>query len=160
MLKRNFFNKTKNKKGSLSQNSASLKRSFWHQFGPQNVFLEVIALLDVRYCPKLQSCAISRKNNDASLRKQQKTPNFWPNLGPLKLFSWVLPLLVYRQCSKLSSYAIFRKTNDPNLKNDKKANFGPNFGPFGPNLGHQIFFLRVLHLLVVRNCSKLSFYAI
>ena len=24
-------------------------------------------------------------------------------------------------------------------KNDKKANFGPNFGPFGPNLGPQIF---------------------
>ena len=32
-------------------------------------FLEVSALLDVRYCPKLQSCAISRKTNDATLRK-------------------------------------------------------------------------------------------
>ena len=27
------------------------------------------ALLDVRHCPKLQSCAISRKTNDATLRK-------------------------------------------------------------------------------------------
>ena len=27
-------------------------------------FLEASALLDVRHCPKLQSCAISRKTND------------------------------------------------------------------------------------------------
>ena len=35
-------------------------------------FFEVSALLDVRYCPKLQYCAISRKNNDETLRKWQK----------------------------------------------------------------------------------------
>ena len=35
-------------------------------------FLEVSALLDVRHCNKLQSCAISRKTNDATLRKWQK----------------------------------------------------------------------------------------
>ena len=32
-------------------------------------FLEVSALLDVGYCPKLQSCAISRKTNHPTLRK-------------------------------------------------------------------------------------------
>ena len=39
-------------------------------FGPQ--FGEVSALLDVKHCPKQQSCAISRKTNDATLRKWQK----------------------------------------------------------------------------------------
>ena len=34
-----------------------------------NLFLKVLALLDVRHCPKLQSCARSRKYNDATLRK-------------------------------------------------------------------------------------------
>ena len=32
-------------------------------------FFEVSALLDVSNCPKLQSYAISRKTNDAHLRK-------------------------------------------------------------------------------------------
>ena len=36
------------------------------------LFLEVSALPNVRHCPKLQSCAISRKTNDATLRKWQK----------------------------------------------------------------------------------------
>ena len=35
-------------------------------------FLEVSALLDLRHCPKLQSCTISRKTNDVNLRKWQK----------------------------------------------------------------------------------------
>ena len=34
-----------------------------------NSFLEASALLDVIHCPKLQSCAISRKTNDTTLRK-------------------------------------------------------------------------------------------
>ena len=29
---------------------------------------------------------------------------------------------------------------DHTLKNDKKPNFRPDFGPFGPGLGHQSFF--------------------
>ena len=36
------------------------------------IFFEVSAVLYVRHCPKLQSCAISGKNNDANLRKRQK----------------------------------------------------------------------------------------
>ena len=34
-------------------------------------FSEVSALLDVRHCPKLQSCAVSRKSNDVTLKKWQ-----------------------------------------------------------------------------------------
>ena len=43
------------------------KYHFGHILG-QNVS----AILDVRHCPKLQSCAISRNTNDATLRKWQK----------------------------------------------------------------------------------------
>ena len=51
------------------------KRSFGPRFGPAKpefapqLFFDVSALLDVRYCSKLQSCAILRKTNDANLRK-------------------------------------------------------------------------------------------
>ena len=37
------------------------------------MFLEVSDLLDIKHRPRLQSCAISRKTNDANLRKLQKT---------------------------------------------------------------------------------------
>ena len=65
---------TKNEKASLSGCSMTLeqKRSFRPQFQPQ-IFLEVSALVAVRHCPKLQSCTIiSRKYNDATLKKWHK----------------------------------------------------------------------------------------
>ena len=37
-----------------------------------HIFFEVSAPLDVRPFPKLQSCAISKKTNDANFRKWQK----------------------------------------------------------------------------------------
>ena len=64
--------------------------------------------------------------------------------------SQVLPLLDVRHCRKLSSYSISRKAYDPN-----KPNIGPDLGPFGPNLGPQNFFIK----LVVRHCPNLSSYA-
>ena len=45
-------------------------------------------------------------------------------------------------------------------ENDKKPNSGINFRSFDLNLGPQIFFLWVLPLLKVRDCCKLSLYAI
>ena len=42
----------------------------------------------------------------------------------------------------------------------KKPSFGPDFDLFGPNLPPPKLFLRVLALLVVRHCSKLSSYTI
>ena len=41
----------------------------------------------------------------------------------------------------------------------KKTNFGPDFGPFGPDLGHQRVFAGFIST-VVRHCFNLSFYAI
>ena len=118
-------------------------------------------VVDMRYCTKLQSLQYQQKlmmlpwENDKILISDSicspPSPSF-----PI-FFSWVLPLQVVRQCFKLSSYAISKKTNEPNLKKvTKKPNFGPDFGP---NLDSQIF-LQDLPLLVVRQCSKVSFYAI
>ena len=61
-----------------------------------------------------------------------------------------LSLLEVGKLTKLSSYAISKKTNEPNLKK-----CGPNFGLIGSTLYPQTV-LQVLHLLVVRYCSKLS----
>ena len=72
--------------------------------------LEVSAILDVRHCPKLKSCAISRKTNDTNLRKV-KNLSFVPNFG--------LPDFT-RPCCKLSSYAIFRKIIKPNFRRWRK----------------------------------------
>ena len=43
-------------------------------------------------------------------------------------------------------------------ENGKKNNFGPDFGLFGPNFATKRF-LRVLPLLVVKDCFKLLYYA-
>ena len=52
------------------------------------------------------------------------------------------------------------RTSKPKLiKWQKKTNFGPNFGLFTPYLGPENF-LWVLPLLVARNFSKLSSYAV
>ena len=38
----------------------------------------------------------------------------------------------------------------------KKPSFGPDFGPFGPNSGRQIFFFKNMALLVTRCQGQLS----
>ena len=51
---------------------------------------EVSALLDVRHCPKLQSCAISIRTNDTNLGKWQKKlisgPKFLKHLLKIRCF--------------------------------------------------------------------------
>ena len=44
--------------------------------------------------------------------------------------------------ARLSLNAISKKTNESNLRNGKKPSFEPNFGPFGPNSGRQLFFFQ------------------
>ena len=88
------------------------------------------------------------------------TPHYPHHPHLQTFFSWVLPLLVVRHCSKLLSYAILRKTNEPNLKKWQKK-FGPDFGPFGPNLGLQIFLWVLPNVLPnCRHCCTVSLYAI
>ena len=63
---------------------------------------------------------------------------------PKLFFSWILTLLDVRNCWKLSMYVVSRKTNEANFKKwQKKPSFGPNFSPFGWNLGHQTFFSKI-----------------
>ena len=48
----------------------NLGRNFFSFFF---LFFEVSFLLDVRHCPKLQSCVISRKVNDTIMTKWRET---------------------------------------------------------------------------------------
>ena len=59
---------------------------------------------------------------------------------PPSSYFWVLPLLVVRHSSRLSSYAISNNTNKTS-ENSEKPNFGPDFGPYGPNLDIPFFFV-------------------
>ena len=95
--------KKKTSKFEWTLNDIRIEKTISAPIWATKLFLKVSPLLDVRHCPKLQSCPISRKTYDATLRKWQT-------------FFMVLPLLVVRQCSKLSSYSVSRKTYQPNLK--------------------------------------------
>ena len=110
-------------------------------------FFEASALLNVRHCPNLQSCAISRKTNDANLRKWQKKAHFESNFGPPNFFPRVLPLLIDIVPS-YHSMQFKRKLMNQTLENSNKSNFGPKFRP-------KIFFSWVWPLLDVRHCRKL-----
>ena len=86
------------------------------------IVVEVLALLEIRHCSKLQSCAISKITNKPNLRKCPKKLISAPILACVaqvwasKLFSSVLPPLDVRHCHGLSLYAISRKTYDPNSR--------------------------------------------
>ena len=71
--------------------------------------------------------------------------------GPKKYFLQVLPLIFYVRgkihCCKMlhivASYHCmqFQGTlTNQTSENGKKPSFDPDFGPFGPNLGHKFFF--------------------
>ena len=117
----------------MSRRSTALKqkRSFWPQYGPQSSF-EVSALLDVRNCPKLQSCPISKKTNNTTLRKCQIS--YFPTQFEALKFFFMIMFQAIILCN-------FPESKWANLeKNDKKPNFGPDFGPIDLNLGLQLFF--------------------
>ena len=90
-------------------------------------------------------------------------PHFGPDLGPLGSNSdcqnFSIKLIV-RHCSNLSFHAVYRKNSKPNLRKEQKTNFESNFSPFGPNLDHQIFFLKNLALSITRYHGQLSLCAI
>ena len=60
----------------------------------------------------------------------------WENSKNL-ISGQILAQIDVRHCCKLSLYAIAMTQT---YENDKKPNFGPDFGSFGPNLGPRIFF--------------------
>ena len=63
-----------------------------------------------------------------------------PNLGPQIFFHgfylyYILDIAASYHCMQFQ-----RKLMNQTWENRKKPSFEPDFGPFGPNLGHQIFF--------------------
>ena len=48
-----------------------MEKIIWGPIWATIFFLEVSALIDVRHCPKLQSCTILRKTNNATLKWQK-----------------------------------------------------------------------------------------
>ena len=101
-------------------------RNFWPKFGPLKLFSSTLYLLDVRHCCKLSSYAISRKTNEPSLKRQQKT-QFWVQFRPIQpkfglpfffffFFFKILAQSVTRYNGQLSSCTISEKTNNPILR--------------------------------------------
>ena len=60
--------------------------------------------------------------------------------GPQNLISWVLALIVVRHCSSYHCMQFQGKLICQTWENGKKPSFGPNYVPFGPNLGTNFFF--------------------
>ena len=100
---------------------------------------------------------------------------FWPDFGLLgrnpptphptpNFFWWVLPLLVFTQFSIFmcfSSTRYYTLLQAINLiKSQDKTSFRSDFGPVGWNLGPKMFFSKILPLLDLRQCWKLSLRAI
>ena len=140
-------------------------------FGPYGrnlgtkLFSWILTLLHVTHCRKLSLYAISRNTNQPNLTKWQNSSfrinfgPFRPNLGPKNFFHrfylyFMLDIVASYHCLQFQ-----RKVMNQTWENYKKPSFGTNFGPFGPNLGSKNFFSKILPLLRVRHCCKLSLYA-
>ena len=77
-----------------------------------------------------------------------------PNLGPKKIFH---QFFLYYILDIVASYHYMQfqgRIMNQTWENAKKPSFGPNFGPFGPNLGHQFFFFK--NLAATRYHGQLS----
>ena len=73
-------------------------------------------------------------------RKPSFGPDFGLNLVPKILFQgyylyWMLEVFVSYHCMQFIGKLMYQTG-----KNDIKPSFGPDFGPFGTNLGHKNFF--------------------
>ena len=114
--------------------------TFWSSF----FCVWVLPLLVTRHCSKLSSYAIWSKANASNLRKWQKTLDpiwpAWQKLEPPKFFWEDLPLL---ELDIVPSYHLRHFTEtviNQTSENDKKTNFGPDFGLFWAAFGLPNFF--------------------
>ena len=124
--------KKKTSKFEWTLNDIRIEKTISPPIWATKLCLKVSPLLDVRHCPKLQSCPISRKTYDATLRKWQT-------------FFMVLPLLVVRHVPSYHPIQFQGKLMNQTWKDDQqKTDFGPDFADF----------------VSTNNCSKLSSYAI
>ena len=67
--------------------------------------------------------------------------SFGPNLCPKSIFPWILPLVHARHCCKLSLYQFQRKLMNQTWEIGEKPSFETDFGPLGPNLDWNFFFI-------------------
>ena len=127
-----------------------LENLIWPWFGFVRSFLQVSTLQDARNCPKLLSCATSRKTNDANLRKWEKTL-FWAQFCTLKIF--------YVSFSSTSSLTFLQA----NILWNLQKILGNKLEKMAKNLISALTlarFLWVLSLLDIRHSHKLSLYSI
>ena len=106
--------------------------------GIQKLFLQVLPLLVVRHCYKLSSYVIQRKTNKSNLTKWQK--KLILGLILVRFFHGFFLYLMLYIFASYHSMQFHRKPMNQAWENSKKANFRPNFDPFGPNSGCQFFF--------------------
>ena len=66
---------------------------------------------------------------------------FWPKLGPKRFFSWFLPYLMLYIVASYHCMEFQGKLMNQISENGKKPSLGPDFGPFGSNLGPYFFFM-------------------
>ena len=115
----------------------------------QKPFFRVLLLQNITHCCKLSLYVISRKANEANLRKQPNPTfqmQFWPKFvlsSPQKKLFGVLYLQDFMHCYKLSFYAISRKTNETNLRKWQKTQFWDRFWNLRPKCWLQTFFVDV-----------------
>ena len=89
---------------------------------------------------------------------------FWPIFGPPNFFQ---TFYFYQMLNAVASYHCMKfqgKLMNQTWKNSKKLAFKPDFDPFlpkyGPNIFSFFFFLWLSPLLNVMHCCKLSMYTI
>ena len=113
------------------------------QIWAQRFFWWILPVLDVRHCCKVSLYAISRKTNEPSLRKWQKTQfwaQFWLKFGPPNFFCG---FYLCQYLGIVPGYNLMQfqgKLLNQLEKMATKPSFRLDFGTFGSNLGLKIFF--------------------
>ena len=101
--------------------------------GPKIFFSWILHWLNVRHCCKLSLHAISRKINEPNRKKWQKT--LAQKCFHKFYFYYMLDIVASYHCMQFQG-----KLMNQTWENSKKPIFGPDFGPFSPDLGHEFVF--------------------
>ena len=95
------------------------KTWFWtleKNFGPEKIFLQILPVLDVRYCRKLIIVCNFKERVWSKLNKMAKNRILDLQIRAANFFFKNLASLVTKYHGQLSSCTISDKTNDPILK--------------------------------------------
>ena len=92
------------------------KPNFVPKFGPEKIFLQILPVLDVRYCRKLIIVCNFKERVWSKLNKMAKNRILDLQIRAANFFFKNLASLVTKYHGQLSSCTISDKTNDPILK--------------------------------------------